>query len=182
MATTPRSHSSQYLHSAIITKNNHYETEINAAVEELYASHRDAVFRVALRVTRNAADAEDVVQNVFLRMLRNEAQPDPRRSPGAYLRRAAANASIDLIRKRAQRSETIIPPHHPAVEEGWMERRRLQQVIAQLPPRNAELFELHYRDGYLCEELADRLKMHTGTVKSRLHRIRATLQKQLQAA
>ena len=182
MATTPRPHPARYLHPAIITQDNHYETETNALVGELYSSHRDAVFRVALRVTRNAADAEDVVQNVFLRMLRNDAQPDPERSPGAYLRRAAANASIDLIRKRGQRSETTIPPNHPAVEEGWVERRRLQQAIAQLPPRNAQLFELHYRDGYLCEELADRLEMHTGTVKSRLHRIRATLQKQLQAA
>jgi DNA-directed RNA polymerase specialized sigma24 family protein len=54
--------------------------------------------------------------------------------------------------------------------------------VQQLPPRNAKLFEMHYRDGYLCDELANRFEMHTGTVKSRLHRIRVTLQKQLQAA
>ena len=176
MATHLIPRSPQYLHQAIITDNNH------STVEQLYSAHRDAIFRVAMRVTGNSADAEDILQNVFLRMLRNEAQPDPHRSPGAYLRRAAANASIDLFRKRAKRSETTSPPNHPAIADPGIERRRIQQAIAKLPPRNAELFELHYRDGYLCEELADRLEMHSGTVKSRLHRIRARLQKQLQAA
>ena len=176
MATLPHTHSAQYLQSATITEGNHYE------MEALYKQHRDTVFRAALRVTHNAADAEDVVQNVFLRMIRNDAQPDPQRSPGAYLRRAAANAAIDLIRQRTQRSETTIPPNHRAAEETWVERRRLEQVIGSLPGGNARLFELHYRDGYMCHEVAELLDMQSGTVKSRLHRIRAVLQKQLQAA
>jgi len=174
MATLSHSHAPQYLQNAIITDSNYYEM--------LYTEHRDSVYRVALRVTHNAADAEDVVQNVFLRMLRNDSQPDPDRSPGAYLKRAAKNASIDLIRQRTQRAETTIPVYYQAPADAHVERRQIQQAVEQLPPHNAHLFEMHYRDGYMCVELAELLDMQSGTVKSRLHRIRATLQKQLQAA
>ena len=182
MATTPHSYTAQYLQQANITDGNHHEMETKASIERLYSDHRDIVFRVAMRVTRNAADAEDVVQNVFLRMLRNDAQPDPQRSPGAYLRRAAANAAIDLIRQRGQRAETTIPQHQPAKEDAWVERRHVEQVIGQLPPRHAKLIELHYRDGFMCHEVAELMDMQSGTVKSRLHRIRAVLSRELRAA
>lgn len=165
-----------YLQSATITRSNHSD------LETLYATHRDDLYRVALRVTRNSADADDIVQGVFLRMLRNDVQPDPHRSPSAYLKRAAANASIDLIRQRTQRAETTIPRHHTAVEDTCLERVHVRQTIATLTPSNASLFVMHYGGGYPCHELADRFRMQTGTVKSRLHRIRATLQKQFQAA
>jgi RNA polymerase sigma-70 factor (ECF subfamily) len=164
------------LQPATITCGNHSD------LETLYATYRDAVYRVAFRVTRNAADAEDIVQGVFLRMLRNEVQPDPRRSPAAYLKRAAANASIDLIRQRTQRSETTIPRHHAAAEDTCLSRVQVGQTIATLTPSNARLFVMHYDGGYPCQELADHFQMQTGTVKSRLHRIRASLQKQFQAA
>ena len=70
----------RYLHTAIIEENNH-------SVAELYAHHRDFLYRVAMRMLRNADDAEDVVQNVFLRMMRNDHAPDEGRSAVGYLRR-----------------------------------------------------------------------------------------------
>lgn len=168
----------QYLQEVNIAKRNYS----GAALTALYAAHRDAVFQTALRITRNPADAEDVVQTVFLRMIRNELHLDPRRSPAAYLRRAAANASIDLLRQRAQRGETTLPEHHPAWTGEWLERRQVREAIEKLPPQNASLFALHYQHGYGCAELARRFGMEDGTVKSRLHRIRAALRKQLRAA
>jgi len=176
MATLSASHPALYFQTATITNSK------DSFLEELYVKYREVIFRVALRVTRNVDDAEDVVQNVFLRMMRNDTQPDVERSPGAYLKRAATNASIDLIRQRTQRAETTIPAHQAAMEEEWVERRHVQQAIEKLPAENAELFTLHYRDGYMCHEVANRLEMQTGTVKSRLHRIRTALQKQLKAA
>lgn len=168
----------QYLQSATVANGNYCKDVLTS----LYAAYRDMVFRAALRITRNPADAEDVVQTVFLRMLRNETQPDLERSPAAYLRRAAANASIDLIRQRAQRAETTIPEHHPAADEGWLERRRVRQAIEKLPAPSANLLVLHYQHGYPCAELAHRFGVEQGTVKSRLHRIRAALRRQLRAA
>jgi RNA polymerase sigma-70 factor (ECF subfamily) len=168
----------RYLHRTTIAGNNYCEKTFAS----LYIGYRDTVFQAALRITRNPSDAEDVVQNVFLRMLQNDAQPDPRRSPAAYLRRAAANASIDLIRQRAQRGETTLPQHYPAEQHDWLVRRQVRQAIEKLPPPSASLFVLHYQHGYLCAELAHHFGVEGGTVKSRLHRIRAALRKQLRAA
>lgn len=182
MAALPIPHTAQYLHRASVALDNYLEQVTHASIEELYGNHRDSLYRIALRVTRNADDAEDVVQNVFLRMLRNERQPDLGRCAAPYLKRAATNAAIDLIRKRTQRAETDLPPYHRAAEPTFVEQHHVRQVLGTLPPQNAQLFELHYRGGYLYEELAQRFGLQVGTVKSRLHRIRAALQKELRAA
>jgi RNA polymerase sigma-70 factor (ECF subfamily) len=175
MSTTSSSQPVHYLHTAIIEVNNY-------PVAELYTEHRDFIFHVALQVLRNADDAEDVVQNVFLRMMRNDQGPDEGRSAVGYLRRAAKNAAIDIIRKRTQRAEMELQEYYPAPAETFVERRHVRQVIEKLPSKNAELFEMHYQGGYMYEELAASFGMQVGTVKSRLHRIRAVLQEELRAA
>jgi RNA polymerase sigma-70 factor, ECF subfamily len=183
MATTPISSKLQYLHSAILVDSNYGEAQdAQSPMEELYVSHRDFIYRAALRVIRNADDAEDAVQNVFLRLMRNGGAPDLGNGAAAYWRRAAVNAAIDLIRRRTQRAETGLPPCHPAAEQKVMERHHVRQVLGKLPPQSAELFELHYRGGYSYEELAERFGIQVGAVKSRLYRIRAALQKEMQAA
>ena len=183
MATIPASNSLQYLHQAIIVDGNYTDGEYEQAwMEELYASHRDFIYRVALRVIRNADDAEDAVQNVFLRVMRNGRPPDVGSGAAAYWRRAAVNAAIDVIRRRTQRAETGLPPNHPAAEQRVMERHHVRQVLGKLPPANAELFKLHYHDGYSYVELAERFGIQVGAVKSRLFRIRAARQQEMQAA
>jgi len=158
--------------------------------QELYERHSKAVYLTALRVTGNAADAEDVLQTVFLRVHDGRLAIDATWSPGAYLRRAAANAAIDVLRRRRSRRETEIdeareqrprssPAPGGASESRFVLRERLREALARLPPENAELFVLCYLEGYSYDELADMLQMERGTVGSRLHRIRATLQKDL---
>ena len=148
---------------------------------ELYQAHADLVYRAALRVTGNPADAEDVLQTVFLRILHHQAKIDPARTPESYLRRAATNASIDIIRRRGTRAESPIehgeqqasPASEPLLKE------RLRRAIAQLPPRDAELFSLRYLEGLSNGELAELFGMEKATVAVRLHRIRLTLQEEI---
>jgi RNA polymerase sigma-70 factor (ECF subfamily) len=182
MATLSIPHPTKYLHESTIFPGNYPEPEVQDSLEQLYAEHRDFIYRVALRVTHNAGDAEDVVQNVFLRMMRTDKRPDVGRCATAYFRRAATNTAIDLIRQRATRAETTLPPFHPAAQQTLLEHRHVRQVLGKLAPKDATLFELHYSNGYLYRELAERFGLQVGTVKSRLHRIRAELQDELQAA
>ena len=87
---------------------------------ELYERHFETVFRAALRVTGNPADAEDVLQTVFLRLLsRSDEDEATERSP-AYLRRAAVNAAVDLLRRRAVHAGTPYDDGapHAAVKDG----------------------------------------------------------------
>src|SRR5258706_16191709 len=66
---------------------------------DLYHLYSETVYRAALRVTGNPADAEAVLQTVFLRMINNGVAPDPASSPERYPRPAATTASIDLLRR-----------------------------------------------------------------------------------
>ena len=71
--------------------------------DELFRRHATAVYRTAARVNGNPADAEDLLQNVFLWVLSNRLTIDSNRAPEPYLRRAATNAAIDLLRRKKAR-------------------------------------------------------------------------------
>src|SRR5690242_2086263 len=70
-------------------------------LEQIFLEHKDLVFRAAYRVTGNATDAEDVLQTVFLRLVRLEQFPEITNLPG-YLHRSAVNASLDLLRGKKE--------------------------------------------------------------------------------
>src|SRR4029078_1023135 len=77
-----------------------------AGVAELFERHYEAVFRSALRVTGNPADAEDVLQTVFLRLLPGGEEAASGGLPAAYFKRAAVNAAVDVLRRRELRAES----------------------------------------------------------------------------
>ena len=71
-------------------------------IERIFEESHGLVFRTAYRLTGNAADAEDVLQQVFLRLIRRGDSAEPLENQDSYLRRAAINVSIDLIRNRQE--------------------------------------------------------------------------------
>ncbi|MEX2260699.1 MAG: sigma-70 family RNA polymerase sigma factor [Bryobacteraceae bacterium] len=150
--------------------------------QDLYQQHAEAVYRTALRVTGNPADAEDVLQTVFLRILDHQLAVNPLRSPERYLRRAATNASIDLLRKKSSQAERPMEEgrEFPAPETNPLLKERLRRALSRLPHADAELFVLCYLEGLTYEELAEQFDMERGTVASRLYRIRAVLQKEIE--
>lgn len=142
-------------------------------LEETFRAHHGLVFRTAYRITGNAADAEDVLQTVFLRMLRSS--PDLRQ-PESYLRRAAINASLDLIRTRQPEAPGDDLSAHTTDPEL---QHRLRQAIAQLPPQEAELFVLRFFEGHSNEDIAELTGISKLLVAVKIHRVRHKLQKEL---
>ena len=71
-------------------------------LEILFQTHHGRVFRTAQRITGSSADAEDVLQTVFLRLVKGQDDYDWSKNPEAYLSRAAINASLDLLRSRTR--------------------------------------------------------------------------------
>ena len=147
--------------------------------DELYHQYSETVYRTARRITGNPTDAEDVLQTVFLRLLNRPDTSLDVQSSEAYFRRAATNASIDVLRRRTVRSETPLEGvgPQPVQESGPILKERLRRAIAGLDPEDAELFLLKYMEGWSSNELADRFGIERGTVGSRLFRIRQGLQK-----
>ena len=147
--------------------------------DQLYQQYSEIVYRTAHRITGNPADAEDVLQTVFLRVL---SRPDTElevQSSEAYFRRAATNASIDVLRRRTIRSETPFDGIGPqsAQETSPLLKERLRRAIARLDPEDAEIFLLKYMEGWSSLELARQFRIERGTVGSRLFRIRQVLQR-----
>ena len=152
-----------------------------AGFADLYQRHYDAVFRAALRVTGNPADAEDVLQTVFLRVLAQGRDAGSVPPPAAYFRRAAINAAVDLLRRQTVRAGPAYDEQapHAAVEPPSLLKEQLRRALATLERDDAALFLLRYVEGLSIEELAAMFQLEKNNVSVRLHRIRHRLQEEL---
>ena len=153
-----------------------------AGLAGLYERHYETVFRAALRVTGNPADAEDVLQTVFLRVLAGARDVEDVALPAAYFRRAAVNAAVDVLRRREFHAESLYDDRapHVAVQPPLMLKERLRRAIAVLDGEDASLFLLRHVEGLSIEELAGMFKLEKNNVAVRLHRIRHRLQGELE--
>jgi RNA polymerase sigma-70 factor (ECF subfamily) len=153
-----------------------------AGLAGLYERYYEAVFRAALRVTGRPADAEDVLQTVFVRLLSRREQDEAALRPAAYFKRAAVNAAVDLLRRRAVRAETTYDDAapHAAVESGLLLKEQLRRAIATLDRDDATMFLLRYVEGLSNQELADLFQLEKNNVAVRLHRIRLRLQAEME--
>jgi RNA polymerase sigma-70 factor (ECF subfamily) len=137
------------------------------------------VFRTAYRITGNAADAEDVLQVVFLRMLRRDRSTEALDNQESYLRRAAINASLDVIRSR-QSDRSVELTDDVAQRDDMPElRQALGRAMAQLEPRRAEIFTLRFLEGFTNPEIARMLGISQVLVAVLVHRTRQQLRKTL---
>jgi RNA polymerase sigma-70 factor (ECF subfamily) len=157
-------------------------TPLPAGFAAIYERHYEAVFRAALRVTGNPADAEDVLQVVFLRVLAQGDSSEAARRPAAYFRRAAVNAAVDLLRRRAVHAEAAYEEDapHAAVESPVLLKEQLRRAVATLDGDDAALFLLRYVEGLSNQELADEFQLEKNNVAVRLHRIRLRLQAEME--
>jgi RNA polymerase sigma-70 factor (ECF subfamily) len=160
-------------------------------LEELFRAHHATVVGAAYRITGNTTDAEDVLQTVFMRLLRRQDAAALIENAGGYLRRAAVNAALDLVRDR-QAGKHVSLDAHPAqltaaaaAPDRQQETREMRGIvrraIAQLPPRAAEIFALHYFEGYSNPEIAQILGLSAAGVAVTLHRTRARLQAEIRS-
>ena len=158
-----------------------------AELEQLYLAHYERVLRAACRVTGSASDAEDVLQTVFLRILKHRHDFVSIEDAGNYLYRAGVNAALDLVRSRKTAASEPLGEQNPS-RDAWKPdrshhspelRERLREAVAQLHPTAAEMFVLRYFEGYDNAEVARLMDTSEGTVAVTLHRTRARLQKEL---
>jgi RNA polymerase sigma-70 factor, ECF subfamily len=148
---------------------------------ELYERHYEAVFRAALRVTGNPADAEDVLQTVFVRVLARGGDVGNLELPAAYFRRAAVNAAVDVLRRRELHAEAEVDDQPlRAVQPPLLLKEQLRRAIAALDNDDASLFLLRHVEGLSIEELAAMFEIEKNNVAVKLHRIRQRLQAELE--
>jgi RNA polymerase sigma-70 factor (ECF subfamily) len=167
-------------------------SDVSANLESLFERHHDRVFRAAYRVTGSAADAEDVLQTVFLRLARGSEQLAVPENPESYFARAAVNASLDLLRAR-KRSKIVaiedietspefgeLASRHPERSHEDRELRNLiREAVSKLGPTAGRMFALRYFEGFDNGEIARMMKTSALVVGVTLHRARARLRKEI---
>jgi RNA polymerase sigma-70 factor (ECF subfamily) len=166
------------------------KSETAGDLENLFQAHHRRVFRTAHRITGSAADAEDVLQTVFLRLVKGQEDYDLSRNPEAYLSRAAINASLDLLRSRTRskvvalddvNSEALASGfRNPEVAHADRELQVLvRQAVSRLGKTAGEMFVLRYYEGFDNKEIAVLLNTSPLVVGVVLHRARTKLRKEI---
>jgi RNA polymerase sigma-70 factor (ECF subfamily) len=161
-------------------------------LEAIFKEHHAMVFRAAYRVTGNAGDAEDVLQTVFLRLVKRDSDADPVGNIASFLHRAAVNAALDLVRAKQNVRNIPLDELEPVLAEGSHRspdrlqhsgeiREWLRLAMGRLNPRIAEMFTMRFFEGKDNPEIAKLLNTTPGTVAVTLSRTRDRLQKEYQA-
>src|SRR5258706_6077732 len=120
-------------------------------LEMAFRDHAQTVMRTAYRVTGRMADAEDVLQTVFLRL--SARTPGGVENLEGYLRRAAVNAALDVLRSRKTWNEVELREQLPSARaassfEAADIRNNLRHALGSLSPRAAEIFVLRFVEGH----------------------------------
>ncbi len=158
-------------------------------LEEMFWAHHKRILRAAYRVTGNMADAEDVAQAVFMRLVTSSEVKIA--STESYLYRAAINGALDLLRSRQSGREVALDVVAEAASaetnsspEGHVSnaelRLWLRQAISTLSPRSAEMFVLRYIEELDNQEIARLMGTSRAVVAVMLHQARARLKKQFE--
>ncbi|GIX47539.1 MAG: DNA-directed RNA polymerase sigma-70 factor [Candidatus Tectimicrobiota bacterium] len=169
------------------------------AFERLVIAYEDQIYRLALRLTDDPAEAIEVVQDVLLTLYKKLSTFHEAAAFSTWLYRITVNAAYMKLRSRKRRMEVALEDYLPAFTEdgrlqedaaGWAQnpettllceeaRARLRQAIAQLPPDYRVVFVLKDLEGLSHHEIGSLLDLSVPAVKSRLHRARLFLRHQL---
>jgi RNA polymerase sigma-70 factor (ECF subfamily) len=163
-------------------------------VESLYVKYSPALLSVCLRYCGNLADAEDVLHDGFIKIIRNLSSFKPRSngSPEAWMKRIMVNTALNYIRDHAKEKKFLdIDPISERVEiaepeitwfddlAGKINPDKVMEMICELPPGYRTVFNLYVFESYSHSEIAGLLGCSENTSKSQLSKARGMLRKRL---
>jgi RNA polymerase sigma-70 factor (ECF subfamily) len=160
------------------------------AFRELFESHKDKVYSIALRYAGDRAAALDIAQDTFLKLMHRIGQFRGESSFDSWLYRLVVNSCLDY-RRRQQKFLPMVEdflasfraPQESALEGLLRDemQQNVQAVVSRLVPEQRIVVVLRYTEGLSYEEIADLLQVSRGTVASRLNRAHKILERRLSA-
>jgi RNA polymerase sigma-70 factor (ECF subfamily) len=167
------------------------------AFAELVELYKDKIFHLAYRMLNNRHEAEDVVQDTFLRVYKNLERYDENQKFSTWIYRIGTNLCIDRLRKRkptysldAEMNDqegidgyAMIPSEDRTPETEYMlseTQQMIRQAIDSLPAKYKTVMVLRYMQELSLQEISDVLDMPVTTIKTRVHRGREFLRKKLE--
>ena len=170
-----------------------------AAYEQLLASYQGRLYRHVMRIVRNEADAEEVLQTTFLQVFRRIELYDGNAALGSWLHRVATNSALMWLRSQKRHTKgaeydalelinnedvALAPLGTVANADKTQEAReqldRVERALKKLPEEHRTVFILRDVDGLSNAEAAEHLGISIAAIKSRLHRVRLVLRDALE--
>ena len=151
-------------------------------IDEAYDNYADMLYRLALTYMQNPDDAEDAVQDVFLKYMTAAPFLRDDEHERAWLIRVTVNRCCDLLRRRKIRSHVSLDEIvEMAAESAEPEVSDLMHTLSKIPEKNRGAIVLHHLEGFSVEETAKMLGISVSAVKMRLARGREALKDLLSA-
>lgn len=155
----------------------------NVAFDYLFDRYREAIHRLFVQRTGSRTDADDLLQETFIKVYIRIHRYNPVYTFGQWVYTIARNTFVDYVRK--QQDDLPIderfaspPSNIPTPEENIIrqqQRNQIERYLDRMTPRYRELIVLRFFDELSYEEIADKLALPMGTVKTRIHRARAEM-------
>lgn len=151
------------------------------AQRQLYEHFAETMLGICYRYTKSLKDAEDVLQEGFIRVFFNLKQYRHEGELGAWIRRIMVTTALNFLkRERNYREQMFFPPEHlhPVISDDpvvMLQAKELAELIRQLPPGYQTIFNLHAVEGYSHVEIGQLLGITDGTSRSQYARARGLL-------
>ena len=150
------------------------------AQKALYDQYKSQMYSLAYRITGNFEDAEDVLQEGFLKVFRSIESFRGDSKAGTWIHTIMARTALDRVKSKMQFTDLEIVPE--VADEGIylsVESEYLEKAILELPDGYRSIFTLYEIEGFKHREIADMLEISENTSKSQLHKAKRMLQKKL---
>ncbi len=153
--------------------------------EELYKRFAPKMYAVCLRYANNADDAQDLLQEGFIKVFKNLHRFRAEGSFEGWVRRVFVNSSIEHFRKKSAKLATVSDKEESTIEDSditaldSLAEKDIINLIQELSPGYRTVFNLYVIEGYAHKEIGELLGISEGTSKSQLARAKAILQKKV---
>ena len=154
------------------------EQEVNQAIER----YSDMVLRLCMVSLKNTADAEDVVQTVFLKYALSNQTFETADHEKAWLIRVTVNCCRDLLKNFFRKHTVSLEDIAEYADRTTPEQSSVLEAVRSLPKKYREVVYLHYYEGYTAPEIAGILRINSNTVYTHLSRARELLKEMLGGA
>ena len=158
----------------------HFVAGSSVAFRRIYDAYKDKLFVYCLKFTKSTSDAEEVVQQSFIRLWEHRHCVDPSLPLDPYIYRIARNCAFDYLKdvaRTAQFKENLTPPPARCYQESASANYEqiAEEAINTLPEKRQVIFRMSYEEGMSPQEIADALRLSVHTVKSQLVKATKTL-------
>lgn len=146
--------------------------------ERVFEQYYNDIFKMAMIYSKNKEDAEDIVQNTFMKLYKAEIDFESDEHIKNWLLKVCVNAAKDIVKSK-KRLETFLKEIKPTIHKSTKEQGLLEQIY-ELSTKNRVVFILYYYYGYSVKEISALLKIKEGTIRNRMKRSREILKLNLE--